>query len=1057
MKIRLVALSCACVLLASACGTDGTTEPGPDTSATQDTVSTGDVAVDSGGSADTSATADVPDVAQTDSAVADATDSTASDSTASDSTASDSTASDSTASDAVDAGDLDATQVDTLSADTPDTAQADSAQPPVDAGALDKVSEHSKACSTGSDCTIPCATGTCNQGKCDYDVGGGCVVPVGADKVACYPAGAPKKDAPCLTCKPEVSQTSLTSVTELVPFEKTDEGWAVVDVSGSGIKWGLSDKRTAGGKMSLYLGDPKSSVYANDKHVKASVTTPAMTIPTNDGVKASLHFSLYLDTEETKGYDFLTVQVLEDKAGATAEALWHSDSIGGTTHKVWQMQKIDVSKWGGKKVKFVFTFDTLDGFVNAFEGAYIDELSIRTGCCGGGGDCDDGNACSTDACAPTTASKGLPVCGHVVTKACCSSSADCDDGKPCTLDLCSGPGGSCSHSAKPGCCMTTGDCDDKDACTIDHCPKAGSNCQHTNTCCKTDNECTSADTCLTGKCAGGDCAFTNICCSKDNECDDFNPCTIDACDKGQCLHSPSKAPGCCAVEPIVYEFDSDMEGWTSDAKLANGLVWHKGKYKGTATEAENGNGVLKFGVAGTDTFDKVSGSFYLYTTSPVIELTPGQQYTIEIKMKFAMNYKTSSNYLYQYYLVDGAQITSYYNYSQQEYYYVNHTTDDWVIWQKDISAFAGRKFQIKLRGRIYGYSSNLQSGQGTVIDYIKIKTSCNIKKCADNATCTPASTSCQGGKGICNEGGCVFAAGCCKSSTDCVSPTLCSVGTCSGSTCTFKEKANCCMGAGDCDDSNPCTQDACPGAGQQCTHTPVPGCCLAASECDDKQKCTSDECVLNKCKHQDICCKADSECNDKDDKCTTDKCGSDSFCQFTPTGAAGCCEPNLWTNIFSTSLQNMVIKNSQGAAKGWQLWTTATLSKSPTGVLYYGSPSAKNYNFGASNGTATTPEMALPAGKTTTLSLWLYQATESGTSYDKTYIYLIDATGKKTQLWYKGTKGFSTNKWLELSFDLKEWAGQKVTVQFLFDTNDSVSNSTLGVLIDDLKFTVKCD
>ena len=72
-------------------------------------------------------------------------------------------------------------------------------------------------------------------------------------------------------------------------------------------------------------------------------------------------------------------------------------------------------------------------------------------------------------------------------------------------------------------------------------------------------------------------------------------------------------------------------------------------------------------------------------------------------------------------------------------------------------------------------------------------------------------------------------------------------------------------------------------------------------------------------------------------------------------------------------------------------------------------------------------------------------------SYDETYVYLIDATGKKTQLWSKATKGFGTNKWLELTFDLKQWAGQKVQVQFLFDSKDSVSNSTLGVLVDDLK------
>ncbi|MCO4760433.1 MAG: hypothetical protein KC502_02940 [Myxococcales bacterium] len=1045
MKTRSILIGCVVLALSFGCGTEQTNSDGPDTAANSSDTSgdTGAGEADSGGV--------TGDVASEDSGPADA--------------GPEDVAVDAGAEDTADAAVADSAVADSAVADTnaPDTAQPDTnapdtAQPDIsiDAGPLDKITEHASTCKTDSDCTIPCATGSCSEGKCAYNVGGGCAVDLGGDKVACYPAGAASKAAACLSCKPSISNTALTSITDLVPFESANEGWLISDVSGNGMKWNLSDTRKAGGKMSMYIGDPKSKVYANDKHVKSTATSPVMTVPSNDGVKAALHFWLYLDTEETKGYDYLQVDLIEDKKDAKAEKIFHSDTIGGSTHNVWQMQTLDISKWAGKKVKLIFTFDTLDGYVNAFEGAYIDDLSIRTGCCGGLSDCNDGNACSTDVCAASKDSKGLPVCGHTVKKQCCSSSADCSDGKPCTLDLCSGPGGTCSHNPKPECCMKADDCDDKDSCTIDHCPKAGATCQHTNTCCKADNECVSADPCLVGKCAGGDCAFTSKCCSQDAECDDFNPCTIDACDQGKCIHSPSKAPGCCSVEPVVFEFDSDMDGWKSDPKLSKGLEWHQSTYAGGKTEPENGAGVLRYGIKGQKTFDKLTGSNYLYVTSPVIELPAGQQYTLEIKAKFALNYKTTSNYLYLYYLVDGKQITSYSNYSQKEYYYINHKTDGWVIWQKDVSAFAGKKFQVKLRGRIYGYSSKPQSGQGTLIDYVKIKTSCNAKKCSGNAACVPASTSCQGGVGVCNEGACAFGTGCCKTSADCKSPTLCSIGSCKYGKCSFTEKKNCCMGAGDCDDGNACTVDACPGAGKDCTHTPIPGCCLGSGECDDKKACTQDVCVANKCKHTDVCCKSDSECDDKDSKCTVDKCGSNGFCNFTPTGVVGCCEPNLWSNDFSSSLKSMTLANTDGKDKGWQLWTNATKYKSAKGVLYYGNIASKNYNFGASSGTATTPEITLPAGNPTKLSLWLYQATESGTSYDKSYIYLITSSGKKIQLWYKGSKGFSTNKWNELSFDLKAWAGQKVKIQFLFDTKDSVSNSTLGVLIDDLKFTQKC-
>ena len=153
----------------------------------------------------------------------------------------------------------------------------------------------------------------------------------------------------------------------------------------------------------------------------------------------------------------------------------------------------------------------------------------------------------------------------------------------------------------------------------------------------------------------------------------------------------------------------------------------------------------------------------------------------------------------------------------------------------------------------------------------------------------------------------------------------------------------------------------------------------------------------------------------------------------------------------------MVIKNSQGPTKGWQLWTNAALFKSPKGALYYGSTTQKNYNFSTNNGTARTPQLTLPGDKNTSASMWLYMDTEAGTSYDRMYIYLVDASGKKNQLWWKGSSGFKTKTWLNLKFDLSKWKGQKVQLEFNFNTQDSVANTGLGVLIDDLKLLVACN
>jgi hypothetical protein len=59
--------------------------------------------------------------------------------------------------------------------------------------------------------------------------------------------------------------------------------------------------------------------------------------------------------------------------------------------------------------------------------------------CDSDADCDDGNACTTEACVQGT-------CERATKVNCCNTAADCDDGNVCTRDACSGPGGFCTHT-----------------------------------------------------------------------------------------------------------------------------------------------------------------------------------------------------------------------------------------------------------------------------------------------------------------------------------------------------------------------------------------------------------------------------------------------------------------------------------------------------------------------------------------------------------------------------------------------------------------------------------
>jgi hypothetical protein len=209
-------------------------------------------------------------------------------------------------------------------------------------------------------------------------------------------------------------------------------------------------------------------------------------------------------------------------------------------------------------------------------------------------DCNDGNPCTQDSCAPDTGCVNVPVEGVpcddgsacTAQDACAGGSCAgtpvlCDDKNPCTDDSCE-PAVGCIHAPNTGACedgnpCTVGDvcgqgkclagppakCDDGELCTKDSCdPKTG--CVHSPTSngqCNDNNPCTLWDHCDAGKCvglqlkqcddgvacttdscnAGGNCVYT----PSNAACDDKNPCTSDVCDmKLGCMHTPVVAGAC---------------------------------------------------------------------------------------------------------------------------------------------------------------------------------------------------------------------------------------------------------------------------------------------------------------------------------------------------------------------------------------------------------------------------------------------------------------------------------------------------------------------------------
>ncbi|MEZ4265742.1 MAG: lamin tail domain-containing protein [Myxococcota bacterium] len=164
----------------------------------------------------------------------------------------------------------------------------------------------------------------------------------------------------------------------------------------------------------------------------------------------------------------------------------------------------------------------------------------------------------------------------------------------------------------------------------------------------------------------------------------------------------------------------------------------------------------------------------------------------------------------------------------------------------------------------------------------------------------------------------VFSLSCAKAN-DCNDGRTCSIDSCLTNTCRFGPVADCCdqdlecpfgwhceanrciecYEDGDCDDGNPCTEDAC-GADGICSHAPIAGCCTTLKECDDGDACTNDSCLLdsNTCLNaptsDPLCCNVDEDCRPAD-ACRLYMCykavfsaGGGKRCRFGPP-LAGCC------------------------------------------------------------------------------------------------------------------------------------------------------------------------
>ncbi len=498
--------------------------------------------------------------------------------------------------------------------------------------------------------------------------------------------------------------------------------------------------------------------------------------------------------------------------------------------------------------------------------------------------CDDGNVCTTDDCAPALgcfyAASDAPceiadLCtAHVCSGGACKvgDGSPCDDGNPCTADGCD-PKTGCVHGLTAAECddgslCTAGDhcevgecagkaivCNDGNPCTDDGCAPA-TGCHYTNNTapCTDNNACTSGDKCAKGACLTQplDCDDANVCTSDScapksgcqhvktaASCSDGSACTVaDQCNDGGCKPGPSADcddgnactdDGCDAKMGCSH---ADAKGPCKEADLCGSYTCQGGACKATGdTKCADGNPCTIDGCL------PQKGCVWSFHTGACDDGNACSQGDACKLGKCIPGPATDCD--------DGALCT----------------TDGCVdntgcIHSPNVlpcdDANACTEFD--------ACSGGICVAKPVTCDD---KVACTTNSCDASQGCVygPDNGACDDGKGCTNDV-CNGKLGCLhfNNQEPCNDGDACTAGdACEGGKCKSGSPLN-------CDDSNPCVSVAC--------HE-VKGCVLSdkAGACDDKNACTkADACVAGGCVGVKVSC---------DDKapCTTDSCTSDKGCQ----------------------------------------------------------------------------------------------------------------------------------------------------------------------------------
>ncbi len=164
-------------------------------------------------------------------------------------------------------------------------------------------------------------------------------------------------------------------------FESGLGGFTLNNAVAGGL-WHLSTGRGAqaghSASTSLYFGTGETAAgggtYNTGARAAGYATMPAVTLPASPA--ASVSFDYVLQTEGSVNYDKAQLQVSTD-GGTTFATLASYNAVAESS--VWKAASASLAAYAGRSVVLRWSFDTVDATANAYEGWYVDDVSVKAG------------------------------------------------------------------------------------------------------------------------------------------------------------------------------------------------------------------------------------------------------------------------------------------------------------------------------------------------------------------------------------------------------------------------------------------------------------------------------------------------------------------------------------------------------------------------------------------------------------------------------------------------------------------------------------------------------